>query len=113
MEHRATFDYYYDNSGQGGGQIVAGNTLSRAQRANARKLVVAGKSGTAQVSGDAKPDAWFTAYVPADNPQIAVTVLLENAGEGSVVAAPMARQIIEAYFGLPISGTPTDSRVSD
>jgi len=104
-----TFDYYFNAANQ----IVAGNTLSRAQRANARKLVVAGKSGTAQVSGEAKPDAWFTAYVPADDPQIAVTVLLENAGEGSVVAAPVARQIIEAYFGLPISATPTDSRVSD
>lgn len=103
------FDYYFDAANQ----WVAGNTLNRTQRAAARKLVVAGKSGTAQVSGDAKPDAWFTAYVPADDPQIAVTVLLENAGEGSVVAAPLARQIIEAYFGLPISATPTDTRVSD
>ncbi|MGQ9814613.1 MAG: penicillin-binding transpeptidase domain-containing protein, partial [Candidatus Roseilinea sp.] len=77
----------------------------------ARQLIVAGKSGTAQApQPNTKPHAWFTAYAPVDDPQVVVTVLLENAGEGSVNAAPLARQLIEAYFGLPIS-TPVRSPV--
>jgi len=39
--------------------------------------------------------------------------MLENAGEGSVVAAPLVRQIIESYFGLPISPLPKDVQVTD
>jgi penicillin-binding protein 2 len=59
------------------------------------------------------PFAWFTAYAPADDPQIAVTVLFENAGQGSAQAAPVVRQIIEAYFSLPISPTPKDALETD
>jgi hypothetical protein len=39
-----------------------------------------------------------------------VTAMLENIGEGSSYAAPLVRQIIEAYYGLPISATPTDRK---
>jgi penicillin-binding protein 2 len=100
----ASFDWYFS-----GDAFIAGNRLTRAQRAAARKLSVAGKSGTAQAPGATeKPFAWFTAYAPADQPAIAVTVLLENAGEGSVQAAPLVRQILEAYFGLPISAAPRE-----
>ena len=96
------------------GRAVPAQSLSREQRGNAIKLSIAGKSGTAQTGGaDELPYAWFTAYVPADDPQIAITVLLENIGEGSVYAAPIVRQIIETYYGLPLSATPTDRRVSD
>lgn len=103
------FDYYIVD-----GQVVPGKSLDSKQRATAVKFVVAGKSGTAQAPGaQDKPFAWFTAYAPADNPQIAVTVLLENAGEGSVVAAPLVRQIIESYFGLPLSTLPNDVKVTD
>lgn len=99
----ADFDYYLV-----GGQWVSGKTLTAAQRQAARKLVVAGKTGTAETGTADKPYAWFTAYAPADDPQVAVTVLLENIGEGSTFAAPRARQVIEAFFGLPISDLPKD-----
>jgi penicillin-binding protein 2 len=67
-------------------------------------LVVCGKTGTAQATGDVLPHAWFTAFAPRDNPQIAITVMIENAGEGSAVAAPIVRQILEYYFfGTPLS----------
>jgi penicillin-binding protein 2 len=103
------FDYYMSN-----GQIVPGKSLTSKQRSTSTKFVVAGKSGTAQAPGaQDKPFAWFTAYAPADHPQMVVTVLLENVGEGSVFAAPLARQMIEAYFGLPISPTPHDVQVTD
>ncbi len=103
-----SFDYYIVD-----GQIVPGQSLDARQKAAATKFVVAGKSGTAQAPGaNDKPFAWFTAYAPADNPQIAVTVMLENAGEGSVVAAPLVRQIVETYFGLPLSALPRDAQVT-
>jgi penicillin-binding protein 2 len=69
-------------------------------------LGVCGKTGTAQAGGDGTlpPFAWFAAWAPRENPQIAVVVMVENAGEGSGVAAPISRQVLEAYFfGQPAS----------
>ena len=73
---------------------------------------VAGKTGTAQVfeiAQDAEYEeenvierlrdhALFISYAPADNPRIAVAVIVENGGHGSSVAAPIARQIMDAYL---------------
>lgn len=61
---------------------------------------VAGKTGTAEHdpgSGRAD-DAWFLAYAPYDDPRIVVAVLVEEGGSGSRVAAPVARDIIEAWL---------------
>jgi len=70
-------------------------------------IPVAGKTGTAEVGGpDTVPHSWFAAYAPADSPEIAIAVIVENAGEGSSVAAPLARQVVEAYYGLPLSPLP-------
>jgi len=70
-------------------------------------IPVAGKTGTAEVGGpDTIPHSWFAAYAPADSPEIAIVVLVENAGEGSSVAAPLVRQVVEAYYGLPLSPLP-------
>jgi peptidoglycan glycosyltransferase len=53
---------------------------------------VAGKTGTAEnPHGDAH--SWFIGFAPADNPQIAIAVIVENAGAGSLVAAPIARDV--------------------
>lgn len=61
------------------------------------RYAMAGKTGTAQnPHGD--DHAWFAAFAPVDNPLIAVVVLVENAGHGSVAAAPIARDIIETYL---------------
>jgi peptidoglycan glycosyltransferase len=60
---------------------------------------VAGKTGTAEVA-NASPHAWFVAFAPAGDPQVAVAVLVENAGTGGSVAAPIARRIIAAALGL-------------
>ena len=60
---------------------------------------VCGKTGTAQVPGeDVQPHSWFIAYAPAKDPQIAVVTMVENAGEGSAVAAPLTRDILEYYY---------------
>jgi penicillin-binding protein 2 len=70
-------------------------------------IPVAGKTGTAEVSQEgALPHSWFAGYFPANDPTIAMVVLVENAGEGSSVAAPMFRQILEGYYGLPITPLP-------
>lgn len=64
-----------------------------------RKVTVACKTGTSQ-HGDEKelPHAWITLFAPAYNPEIIITVLSESSGEGSNVAAPIAKKILEEYF---------------
>ncbi len=62
---------------------------------------VCGKTGTAQTGGPGTPPhAWFASYAPRENPEVVVVVLMETAGQGSEVAAPIARQVLEAYFGM-------------
>ncbi|MFC2015689.1 penicillin-binding transpeptidase domain-containing protein [Chloroflexota bacterium] len=61
------------------------------------EIAVAGKTGTAE-SGRENPHAWFAGYVPADNPEIAIAVIVEHSGEGSKFAAPLFRRVVEAYF---------------
>ncbi len=58
---------------------------------------VAGKTGTSE-SGQENPHAWFAGYAPVETPRVAIAVLLEHAGEGSREAAPLFRQVIEAFF---------------
>lgn len=65
-----------------------------------RKVVIACKTGTAQHGGEKTlPHAWITLFAPAYDPQIVVTVLAESSGEGSNVAAPIAKKILEEWFG--------------
>lgn len=67
---------------------------------------VAGKTGTAEffgprIAGHLPTHAWFTAFAPYDKPQVAVVVFVNNGGEGSEVAVPIATDILRAYFKLP------------
>ena len=64
-----------------------------------------GKTGTAQTTTP-YPHAWFVAYAPVDDPEIAVVVMAEHSREGSEVAAPMARRILDAYFREPLMPYP-------
>jgi len=65
------------------------------------RFEVAGKTGTAEMGrAGEKPHSWFAGFSPVNKPQVVVTVLLENAGTGSEVAAPMARKILERYWEL-------------
>jgi peptidoglycan glycosyltransferase len=76
--------------------------------AQINNVAVAAKTGTAQtgIEGQA-PHAWFIAFAPADNPRFAVSVLIENGGNygndatGGVVAAPIARQMLETLLAQP------------
>ena len=60
-------------------------------------ISIAGKTGTAQ-NPHGENHGWFIAYAPADNPQIAIAVLMENSGFGSVSATPIASLLIEKYL---------------
>lgn len=60
-------------------------------------IKIAGKTGTAQ-NPHGNDHAWFIAFAPYENPQIAVCVLVENAGFGATHAAPIAKKIIETYL---------------
>lgn len=68
---------------------------------------IAGKTSTAEnPHGD--DHGWFVAYGPFDNPTVAIAVIVEQGGYGSDSAAPIARKIMEAAFGLPPSKNAAD-----
>lgn len=61
------------------------------------KYTIACKTGTAEkILGN--PHAWFSAYAPYDYPELAIVVMIENGGEGSSVAAPVAKEVLDWYF---------------
>ncbi|MGA7748796.1 MAG: penicillin-binding protein 2, partial [Gallionella sp.] len=88
---------------------------------------IAGKTGTAQVVAmkqgekyDAKKvgerlrdHAWFIAYAPAENPQIALAVLVENGGHGGGTAAPIARKVMDYYLLDKVPKPLTDAEVKE
>ncbi len=56
------------------------------------------KTGTAESYGGKAPHAWFVVFAPFEKPEVLLTVLVEKSGEGSQVAAPLAKKILEFYF---------------
>jgi len=58
---------------------------------------IAGKTGTAQ-NPHGEDHAVFIAYAPVENPSLAISIVMENAGHGGAFAAPVAREIILRYF---------------
>jgi len=61
-------------------------------------VTAAGKTGTAQFGTSEKTHSWFTAFAPYESPEIAITVLVEEAGEGNEAALPIAKEGLEQYF---------------
>ena len=62
-------------------------------------IKVAGKTGTAQVTNTfRKTNAWFTGFAPYDDPEIALAIVVEGAGEGSTAAVPIAKEVFEWYY---------------
>lgn len=64
---------------------------------------VACKTGTAETFEKDITHAWFSIFAPLDNPEIVLTVLVEKGGEGSKVAAPIAKEILSFMFEIPYS----------
>ena len=93
--------------------LAAVVTEGTARQARSSVVPLAGKTGTAQVvslgseSAEDTPKpfrdhAWFVAYAPFEHPSIAVAVLLEHMGHGGSAAAPLAKELIEAYVSYEV-----------
>ncbi|MQA02944.1 MAG: penicillin-binding protein 2 [Streptosporangiales bacterium] len=81
--------------------VVESGTGTSAQMSGTK---VAGKTGTAQHGTGQPPHAWFTGFAPADNPQVAVAVVVEDGGSmgseatGGQIAAPIARSVMQSVI---------------
>jgi len=84
--------------------MVASVADGAAQGARIDGIDVAGKTGTAENDGDEPYTLWFTGFAPANDPQVAVAVVVDNggglgqSGSGDTLAAPIAKKIIEAVL---------------
>ena len=84
-------------------QVVREGMRQAVTAGSARSLSVlpvssGGKTGTAQWSSKKANHAWFTGFAPYENPEMVITVLVEEGREGSEVAVPIAREIMQWYF---------------
>ncbi len=67
-------------------------------RAKISGITVGGKTGSAENENQVETNSWFTAFAPAEDPQIAVAVIVEEGGVGGKRAAEIAREVIKAYL---------------
>ena len=71
-----------------------------ASKLSGLSYTAAGKTGSAEYSDSTSDShAWFTGFAPAEDPQIAVTVIIEGIGSGGDYAVPIAKRVFDAYFG--------------
>lgn len=84
-------------------------TDGSARSFNTLPWAVAAKTGTAQWNSKRDNHAWFTSFAPYDKPEIVVTVVIEEGGEGSKIAAPIAKAIYERYFTGRLWGAKPDA----
>jgi len=104
--------------------VVEEGTATRAQLGS---IHVAGKTGTAQVykrsagvdadkqAKEERDHAWFVGYAPAEKPEIAFAIVIEHGGHGGTTAAPVARKVLEVFFGdrLPKKDLHDNDAMSD
>lgn len=116
---RPTFDsspdlnverWVIEKTQEGMRMVVAEGTAS--EYAQLEEISSAGKTGTGEfcdevaqeqgrcVPGQWPTHAWYVAYAPAENPEIAVVAFIYNGGEGAVTSGPVVRQVLEAYFAF-------------
>ena len=79
-------------------EVVESGTASKLKGLS---YTAAGKTGSAEFTNSTSDShAWFTGFAPADDPEICVTIIVENAGSGGSFAVPIAKRIFDAYFGV-------------
>jgi penicillin-binding protein 2 len=95
-------------------ELVVGSASGTGKKSRVSGIDVAGKTGTSE-NPHGENHAWFTAFAPVDKPEVAVIVLVENGGEGGLVAAPIAKRVIEASLGREVTpwGTPVPTPDED
>ena len=75
--------------------------VGTASKLKGLSYTAAGKTGSAEFTDSTSDShAWFTGFAPADDPEICVTIIVENAGSGGSFAVPIAKRIFDAYFGV-------------
>lgn len=77
-------------------EVVLSGTAKR--KLGQTVYTAAGKTGSAEFNDDGECHAWFTAFAPVEDPQIAVTIVLEGVGEGGDFAVPVVRKLFDRYF---------------
>ena len=88
---------YMDVVSNGLKAVVASGTGGATRLGN---VEVAGKTGSAEAPpAGSKTHAWFCCYAPADNPRIAICAFIEHGGHGGSAAAPVAKVVLERFFG--------------
>ena len=107
--------------------VVHGRTGTARRVSEDMEYEMAGKTGTSQVFGlpqdrsEYDPEeialrlrdhALFIAFAPIEEPRLAVAVVVENGGSGSAVAAPIAREVIDAYLALDTEAAPEEAQAS-
>lgn len=65
---------------------------------NGASYTVAGKTGSAEYDSTKATHSWFVGFAPADEPKVAICVLVENTGNGNVYSLPVVKQILDTYF---------------
>ena len=96
----------FDIVRQGMYYVVNGSGTAHAIKSSF--VEIAGKTGTAQ-NPHGRDHSWFIAFAPYDNPKIAICVLVENAGFGAAVAAPIAARLILKY----LTGSTDESAIDE
>ena len=80
--------------------MVAVVEKGTASKLKGLSYTAAGKTGSAEFNSESDSHAWFTGFAPADDPEVCVTIIVENAGSGGSYAVPIAKRIFDAYFGV-------------
>jgi penicillin-binding protein 2 len=114
-----------------GSNIIPASALSAVQKGmretvltgSGRSLLTlpitsAGKTGTAQTGEDKRTLAWYVGYAPYEHPELIVTVMVEEGGEGHATAAPIAKTMLQKYFGVqeiqkPLEPTPIEQNAEE
>ena len=73
-------------------------TIGSARALASLPFETAGKTGTAQTGIPGHSHAWFTGFAPYENPEVSITVIVEDGGEGSAIAVPIAKEVLYYYF---------------
>ncbi len=114
VDYPATLDHTLSLVQQGmrGAVTFEGGTALAAQTDYLPYVPIAGKTGTAEfcdniaaaldqcIPGNWPSHAWFMGYAPYGNPEISVVAFIYNGGEGSIIAMPVAAEVMDAYFKL-------------
>lgn len=97
--------------------IVREGMRQAVQEGSARRFLslpvtAAAKTGTAQFASNKKPHAWLTGFAPYDNPEISITILIEEGEEGSVTAVGAAYNFLNWYFGARLKSTTSSNPIN-